>query len=806
MSLLTVVTAPPVVLQLKWTALLALAWCGQALLRQQDARWRLILWRSVLCFGLLLPMSQFADFPGIKIPLRASAPATRNTPLVAATSPVANNAPLSNLAPSTKLAGPLQNQARADAAAYQSRHSFQSIPWQAIFAAIWLIGCALGIIRLARLQLSLWRLRNQAAPATQEIEQLAAQVQTSLHVRRKIQIRTTSAISSPFVCDLLHPTIMLPQTLIESLTPRELRAVLNHEMAHIRRKDLLWCVAWQWLRAFCWFHPLVWRVPAAHNLACEQEADRVASSQSSERDAYGQLLARLALKVLALPPTETRLTVNGSSQIAKRLVWLSQKQPARWNWRYSASALGISLLFFFAVAGCNTSAENPSVSGKVEFKKVAVVVQDEEGKPIEGATIMPEGFRVKGIHGADAYSWRKDLFGPPEKVATDSDGKAYIKYPVIGVPEEKEYTGQLFFSVTHPDYATARPQEYSVDTPEKPIRLTRGIHLKVSGYIGDNHQPVPELAPMLNEEEIHAADWRKMDDHVYAFNKMSPGGHLLQLMGRLSSGQIVYSEAQEFTAEKGKDYNFDLEMKPGIRLEGRLDDNVPRPVTNGRVLIGVRPREFPAWTNWEQVDAVFKKFPNVSRWRSYRPIAADGTFVFESIPPGGLDVIVLGDGFASKDGGTYVHNFGVPQAFPLQAPTTRIEVATEPTATLEFTAKEKDGKPIPGASVSLNPNVIRIGGIFGEMRKSSEEPFNKLAPLPDVPYSAKTDKDGVAVVQNLPACTGGLNVEHPQFQVPLQDPKGWRNRYVRVSFKAGETNHLTMVLEPKGTEFIGTAR
>jgi hypothetical protein len=52
-------------------------------------------------------------------------------------------------------------------------------------------------------------------------------------------------------------------------------------------------------------------------------------------------------------------------------------------------------------------------------------------------------------------------------------------------------------------------------------------------------------------------------------------------------------------------------MKPGIRLEGRLDDNAPRPVTNGRVLISVRSKEFPAWTNWQQVDEVFKKFPNV---------------------------------------------------------------------------------------------------------------------------------------------------------------------------------------------------
>jgi beta-lactamase regulating signal transducer with metallopeptidase domain len=809
MNLTNILISPTVVLLLKWTGLLGLAWGAHGFLRRRDARWRLILWRSILCFGLLLPLFQFLELPGLKIPIGiAAAPAdiSLNQPTMTGNQTAKANVESVPSKPTTPI--PLaQDKTNL---ALRTAPMVKVISMKKIIAAIWLIGCLAGIARLAWLQLGLTRLRKNAAAAAGDIEQMAAQIAATLKIRQKIQIRITGAISSPFVCDLLRPTIMLPLKLVESLTPAELGAVLNHELAHIRRNDLIWCVGWQWLKAFCWFHPLVWRAPAAHTLACEQEADRVASAQMAERDSYAQLLARLALKVLALPSVETRLTVNGSSQLAKRLHWLGQRAMVRWNWRYSVAGFGLSFLLFFAVAGCDTTRGHSTRTvspAKVEFKRVLVVVQDDGGKPIEGATISPEGFRVKGLHRADAYPWRKELFGPPEKVVTDSEGKAYIKYPVEGIPEEKEYTGELYFSVTHPDYANARPQEYSVDTPEKPIRLTRGIHLKVSGYMGGNHQSVPELAPMLNEEGIHTNDWQKMNGNVYAFDRMSPGGHLLRLMGRLSSGQVVYSDVQEFTADAGKDYNFDLEMKPGIRVEGRLDNNVPRPVTNGRVVIGVRPKEFPAWTtNREEVNAVFEKFPNYSFWKSYRLIAPDGTFVFESVPPGGMDVIVHGDGFASKDEGSYVRGFGVPQAFPLAAPTTRIEVATEPTATLVFTAKTKDQKPIEGVWVYVNPNVIRIGGIFGNLPRSSENPFNILSPLPKVSYSAKTDKDGVAILPNVPACTSGLSVEHPQFQVPLQEPEGWRNRYVHVSFKAGETNRLTMVLEPKGSDFIGTAR
>ncbi len=209
-------------------------------------------------------------------------------------------------------------------------------------------------------------------------------------------------------------------------------------------------------------------------------------------------------------------------------------------------------------------------------------------------------------------------------------------------------TEQLVFSVSHPEFATVRLQEYSVVEPEQPIRLTRGIHLEVTAYFGTDHQPVTELVPNLSEEMIRPEDWQKQENGVFAFHKLSPGGHTLQLMGRLPSGEIVYSEGFDFTAEKGKEYKFAVEMKPGIRLEGRIDDQVPRPVKNGRVLISVRPKEFPAFLIPEDYGKMYEKYGYFYFWKTYRPINEDGSFVFESIPPGEVDVIVHGDGFVQK--------------------------------------------------------------------------------------------------------------------------------------------------------------
>jgi hypothetical protein len=253
-------------------------------------------------------------------------------------------------------------------------------------------------------------------------------------------------------------------------------------------------------------------------------------------------------------------------------------------------------------------------------------------------------------------------------------------------------------------------------------------------------------------------------------------------------------------------------MKPGIRLEGRLDDNVPRPVKSGRVLISVRPKEIPAYLDPNLSRSLTTQYGYLHPWQSYRLIAEDGSFVFESIPPGEVDVVVHGGGFVSKNGGEAKFRspppqpikIGVPQSFPLVAPVTRIEVVTEPTATLELTTRITSGAPVGGATVALSPNVLRMNGIFGEMEHSSEEPFGKLNPLPRgrTLYSGVTDKSGVVVISNLPAFTDGLTIYHPHFEVPIQDPKVWRSRFVHVTFSSGVTNKFELILEPKGTEFI----
>jgi beta-lactamase regulating signal transducer with metallopeptidase domain len=356
-------TSPVGVILLRWTCLLALGWGVHGLLRHRHARWRLILWRGILCFGLALPLLHFLQVPGIKIPVTRQAThipeAASSLPPQTVLNPVQH-------APSKDQMPPAAAAASSPAPSIQSPHVSappKQIPWGTVFLLIWTLGCVSGAIRLLRLHWQLSRLRRATGQPSPDLQRLAKKIQAQLKVQREPALRISEAVTSPFVCGLLRPAIVLPRMLLEQLSPGELAALLTHEMAHLRHHDLLWSVAWRWLGAICWFHPLVWRIPAAHNLACDQEADRVASGQMAEQDSYSQSLARLALRVLALPAVETNLTLNGSSQIARRLIHLGRVRTNAWNWRHSVAGVGLVGSLFLMTVGWGFSRTELSYAG-----------------------------------------------------------------------------------------------------------------------------------------------------------------------------------------------------------------------------------------------------------------------------------------------------------------------------------------------------------------------------------------------------------------------------------------------------------
>jgi beta-lactamase regulating signal transducer with metallopeptidase domain len=116
----------------------------------------------------------------------------------------------------------------------------------------------------------------------------------------RVRLKIVEGQMSPAVCGLLNPVILLPRTLVEKLSAGQLRAVLVHELFHLRRKDVWVNCAQALLQIVYWWHPLLWLANARIRRVREEAVDdAVMLALREEAEDYAPTLlevARLAFR------------------------------------------------------------------------------------------------------------------------------------------------------------------------------------------------------------------------------------------------------------------------------------------------------------------------------------------------------------------------------------------------------------------------------------------------------------------------------------------------------------------------------
>jgi len=127
----------------------------------------------------------------------------------------------------------------------------------AVAFAVWAL-VATGLLGLMLAQYH-WHKRKVMAALSapgEEVLHLFEQEKQRLRIRTPVSLFVSENMASPGLFGAAHPMVVLPKT--GPLRREDLRAVLAHELAHVKRKD----VAAGWLTAALscvyWFHPAVW--------------------------------------------------------------------------------------------------------------------------------------------------------------------------------------------------------------------------------------------------------------------------------------------------------------------------------------------------------------------------------------------------------------------------------------------------------------------------------------------------------------------------------------------------------------------
>ena len=211
----------------------------------------------------------------------------------------------------------------------------KAIDWTATLMEIWLAGAgglALWTV-FVNLRFAL-RIRRCSEPAA-EVMVLLVELGREMGVVRLPRIVMTDALATPALFGMFRPRLLLPVDLFRRLTDAEARFVLLHELAHIRRRDLVvgWigCV----LRVVHWFNPVIWISFACQRADAESACDEMVLSitECDRRREYGYTLLKLAARFSPAAPVSALGMVDGKMQLRQRLVEIARfrRQTVRWS-------------------------------------------------------------------------------------------------------------------------------------------------------------------------------------------------------------------------------------------------------------------------------------------------------------------------------------------------------------------------------------------------------------------------------------------------------------------------------------------
>lgn len=220
-------------------------------------------------------------------------------------------------------------------------------------AAVYLAGVLVMFLRLVAALWGGWRLRqvSNIVDDTQLLEMVARQAKR-LGMAAAPSIAWCERVTVPVVIGILKPLILLPTSLAAGMAPQQLESLLAHELAHIRRWDLVVNLLQRMLEAILFFHPAVWYVSRRVSVERENACDDLVVSVGWQRVQYADALVRMAeicaqLKGGQLVADATLLAASGvsASHFKRRVLRLLGGEPAARFKLGRAGVAGLLVLF-----------------------------------------------------------------------------------------------------------------------------------------------------------------------------------------------------------------------------------------------------------------------------------------------------------------------------------------------------------------------------------------------------------------------------------------------------------------------------
>lgn len=275
------------------TVAVAIAWALAAALRKNHARVRYWIWfaasvKFLLPFSLLIAAGAW---------LRSLIPAAATQPAVA-----------SVMEQVTQPFG--QTQLLGAGSAPPAMYSADFL--RAVLIAVWLSGALVIAIRFGRAWAKVNAAKRSAKP---------------LNLKADVPVLSLRASIEPGIFGIFRPVLLLPDGILEQLTAEQMRAIMAHEMCHVRRRDNLTFAIHMAVEALFWFHPAVWWIGARMIDERERACDEAVVQQRGCPESYAEGILNVC-KFYVESPLACAAGVTGAD-LKHRIIRIMAGIPSR---------------------------------------------------------------------------------------------------------------------------------------------------------------------------------------------------------------------------------------------------------------------------------------------------------------------------------------------------------------------------------------------------------------------------------------------------------------------------------------------
>lgn len=143
-----------------------------------------------------------------------------------------------------------------------------------------------------------------------------------MEVHRSTCLKISPDVASPSVCGLLQPTILIPYELQRILKTEDLKPILLHELAHIKRGDLWISLIQTILQIAYFYNPLLWVANSVIRRIREQAVDEmVLVAMGEQAGEYPETLLNISRLTFSQPVVSLRLigVVESKKALSQRI-------------------------------------------------------------------------------------------------------------------------------------------------------------------------------------------------------------------------------------------------------------------------------------------------------------------------------------------------------------------------------------------------------------------------------------------------------------------------------------------------------